>query len=136
MSTPGSFPGSALQKTSSSRSVPTEKTVAPDRNRRGSVASNTARRLSTPVSGGSGTAAVEGPRSQRYTPLFTLLAGIAGAYFLTIAAETCPSTGNKSVVNKAQCTLSVWFSIVFALVTLFSVVGIVRHGETPTGEEG
>lgn len=134
MSTPGAFPG--LQKTSSSKSVPTERSVAPDKARRSSVASNTARRLSTPVSGTSGAAGVESPRSQRYTPLFTLLAGIAGAYFLTTAAETCPSTGNKAMLNKAQCTLSVWFSIVFALVTLFSVVGIIRHGETPTGEEG
>lgn len=134
MSTPGAFPG--LQKTSSSRSVPTEKSVAPDKNRRSSIASNTARRLSTPVPGTSGSAGLDSPRSQRYTPLFTLLAGIAGAYFLSTAAETCPSTGNKTVVNKAQCTLSVWFAVVFALVTLFSVVGIIRYGETPAGEEG
>ena len=135
MSTPGSFPGTPAIMQKTSRSASTEKVPA-EKVRRGSVASNTARRLTNPSSDAIVPLGLDGPRSQRYTPLFTLLTGIAGAYFLTTAAGTCPSTANKTHVNKAQCTLSVWFAVVFGLVTLFSIVGIIRHGETPTGEEG
>ncbi|KAK3716187.1 hypothetical protein LTR37_006632 [Vermiconidia calcicola] len=69
-------------------------------------------------------------RSQRYTPLFTLAAGVSAAYFLHAAAGTCPTTGHTSQLNKAQCLLGTLFAVLLGLVVAFSVFGIIKHGET------
>ena len=107
--------------------------------RRSSIAStpNTARRITNPLEttyAKKWLRSMKDNRNHRHNPLFTLLAAVAAAYFLTAAAGTCPSTASRAMVNRAQCSLGVVFAIVFGLASLASGVGIIKHGITPSKE--